>query len=149
MLYFSSSDEESMVDATRATRERDNEDRIEDDLSCFEENVAASGSFVMIANNNKEEDTDKEVVDEANWNDNDEEDTNKVAPFGLLALSNWKKVNTKSYHRTYWANEVTGADIWVQPPPEVAYHKPLPKRSSLLTDFHTNRRSTPQCSTLH
>jgi hypothetical protein len=31
MPYFSSSDEESMVDATRATREWDNEDRIDND----------------------------------------------------------------------------------------------------------------------
>jgi hypothetical protein len=86
MPYLYSSHEESMMDATNATREWDNEDRNDDsdgnhdDLSCFEDNffvLSNAVSLVMIANGNDEDNTDDIgiVFDEA-------------APFGYIAPSN-------------------------------------------------------------
>jgi hypothetical protein len=42
-------------------------------------------------------------------------------------------VKTCPGQKPYWANEVTGATSWAQPPPDVQYHKPLPKQSMITS----------------
>jgi hypothetical protein len=87
---------------------------------------------VVMAINDDEEDTDDDIiVSEVNGNDNDEEDMDEAAPFCFIAPSNSKKVKTKPGKWSYWANEVTVTVSWVRPLPNVVYHKPLPKRSTI------------------
>jgi hypothetical protein len=53
--------------------------------------------------------------------------------FGYIAPSNWKKVKTRPGQKPYWANEVTGATSWDQPPPDSHHHKHILKRSTITS----------------
>jgi hypothetical protein len=144
MPYYSSSPDDSEFEdsviisaihqghPTKLTRKEISEDGSDNDSESENE----SGGGISITSKKNSNGNGDSSADDAKAK------TSKAC--GYIAPSNWKKVKTRPGQKIYWANEVTGATSWDQPPPDVQYHKPLPNRSTITSyGFTKQSRKDP------